>query len=212
MNRWAWPVAAPVVTSRFNPHRKHPVTGVVQPHQGTDFRAPTGTPIYAAAPGTVVYAATLGTAGLAVQIEHGNNIRTCYYHCSKLLVKRGDQVIAGQVIALAGATGRVTGAHLHFEVRRSGVATDPVPWLEDMTRPREDPDPDPEPDPAEDLAPHLERNTLVVIVHTNTAYALISGGRAKKISRSVFDNFKAAGHVPVKLDNALFDEILKDWK
>ncbi len=99
-------------------------------HQGIDLSAASGTPIYAADNGTVVYSEyNSGGYGYMVQIDHANGLKTYYAHCSELLVKSGDVVAKGDLIAKVGNTGRSTGAHLHFEVRRDDVPIDPFEYL-----------------------------------------------------------------------------------
>jgi murein DD-endopeptidase MepM/ murein hydrolase activator NlpD len=98
-------------------------------HSGTDFRAAVGVPIVAANRGKVVLVKNRFFAGNSVIIDHGQGIYTGYYHLSKFKVKRGDIVERGEVIGLAGATGRVTGPHLHFAVHVGGVGVDPMQFL-----------------------------------------------------------------------------------
>lgn len=98
-------------------------------HEGIDIAAPHGTPVRAVAAGTVSYADWAGSYGLLVKIDHGGGIETRYAHNSRLAVKPGDKVKAGQIIAQVGSTGRSTGPHLHFEVRVNGEAVDPRQWL-----------------------------------------------------------------------------------
>lgn len=88
--------------------------------------APPGTPVLAAASGAVRLAAATGGYGNMVEIDHGRGLRTRYAHLSRMLVSSGEWVEAGQIIALVGSTGRSTGNHLHFEVRRNGMAVDPL--------------------------------------------------------------------------------------
>jgi len=104
------------VTSSFNPYRKHPVTGRVSPHNGTDFGTPTGTPIYSTGEGKVIMVRNHPYAGKYIVIQHNSIYKTRYLHLSKILVRKGQHVNRGQKIALSGSTGRVTGPHLHFEV------------------------------------------------------------------------------------------------
>lgn len=99
--------------------------GVTKTHYGVDMAAPKGTPIYAAAAGTVIYSGSASGYGLVVYIDHGNGVVTRYGHCSKLLVKKGQSVERGKIIALVGSTGHSTGPHLHFEMRVNGKAVDP---------------------------------------------------------------------------------------
>jgi murein DD-endopeptidase MepM/ murein hydrolase activator NlpD len=98
-------------------------------HEGIDFAASTGTPIYAADGGTVEIAGVYGGYGYTVQINHGNGSITRYGHCNELYVSVGDKVAKGDNIAAVGNTGNSTGAHLHFEIRVNGTAVDPGPIL-----------------------------------------------------------------------------------
>ena len=98
-------------------------------HRGIDLNAPIGTPIKAVLSGVVKVAGEVQGYGNVVYIDHGNGMVTRYGHASKLLVKPGEHVKQGQVIALVGQTGRADGPHLHFEVRVNGAAIDPEPWL-----------------------------------------------------------------------------------
>jgi len=98
-------------------------------HYGVDMAAPKGTPIYASRAGTVVYSGSATGYGLVVYINHGDGLQTRYGHCSKLLVKSGQAVSQGQLIALVGATGDATGPHLHFEIRVNGVAVNPMKYV-----------------------------------------------------------------------------------
>ncbi|AKS40567.1 Peptidase M23 [Wenzhouxiangella marina] len=113
------------VTSNFNPRRFHPVTRRVSPHNGTDYGAPVGTPVWAAGDGRVIESAYNNINGHYVFIQHGNNIVTKYLHLSRRQVSRGDRVRQGQTIGRVGATGRVTGAHLHYEFLLNGVHRNP---------------------------------------------------------------------------------------
>jgi murein DD-endopeptidase MepM/ murein hydrolase activator NlpD len=112
------------VTSGFNPRRYHPVLGIYRAHAGTDYGAPAGTPVKATANGTVVFAGTDGGYGNLVRIRHFSGYETRYAHLSRILVKSGEKVKLGQVVGRVGATGLVTGAHLHYELRENGVAID----------------------------------------------------------------------------------------
>ena len=122
------PVANPVITSTFG-YRIHPIYGDRRLHAGIDFRAATGTPIKAAAPGEVIFAGWKSGYGNTTIIDHGGGLATLYAHQSAFRVKQGDEVKRGQVIGAAGATGNVTGPHLHFEVRVNGTPVDPLPYL-----------------------------------------------------------------------------------
>jgi murein DD-endopeptidase MepM/ murein hydrolase activator NlpD len=94
-------------------------------HRGTDFRAPSGTAVHASNSGEVVLARELYYEGNCVVIDHGLGFMTVYMHLSKFEVKEGDKVEKGQVVALSGGTGRVTGPHLHLSVRWNGEYLDP---------------------------------------------------------------------------------------
>ncbi len=98
-------------------------------HEGLDFSAPTGTPILAASGGVVRTAANQGSFGNLVEIDHGDGLLTRYAHAQVLLVKPGDLVMRGQMIARVGSTGLSTGPHLHFEVRRHDKPLDPRSYL-----------------------------------------------------------------------------------
>lgn len=119
------------ISSGFNPARKHPVTGKVQPHEGTDVANETGIPVYAAHSGTVTRSETLSEAAGRLQWIwlSVDGVETRYLHLSRRDVFVGQHVRAGDRIGLMGASGRVTGPHLHLEVRLDGRAVDPVPWL-----------------------------------------------------------------------------------
>ncbi|MGC9494188.1 peptidoglycan DD-metalloendopeptidase family protein [Vibrio genomosp. F10] len=109
------------VTSNFNPNRRHPVTGKVRAHRGTDYAAPVGTPIWAAGDGIVQKSSYNQFNGNYVFIRHSNTYITKYLHLQKRRVKTGDRVKQGQTIGTLGGTGRVTGPHLHYEFLVNGV-------------------------------------------------------------------------------------------
>jgi murein DD-endopeptidase MepM/ murein hydrolase activator NlpD len=98
-------------------------------HTGVDFRNPKGTPIYVVDDGVITFAAYQGTYGNLVKVSHGNGVETWYAHCDTMLVKIGDVVEKGDQIATVGDTGRATGYHLHFEVRKNGVPQNPMNYL-----------------------------------------------------------------------------------
>lgn len=100
-------------------------------HNGIDLAAPQGAPIYAVHAGTVTLSRWNGGYGYAVVIDHGDGLETLYAHASQLLVYEGQEVTAGERIALVGNTGYSLGAHLHFETHVYGAPQDPVPWLQE---------------------------------------------------------------------------------
>ena len=117
--QWPLPVAG-TIASQFG-YRVDPITGNLSSHTGTDIACAEGTPILAAADGTVTVANGLdswgGSYGYYIQIDHSGGLETLYAHCSSICVTTGQQVQAGEVIGYVGHTGRVTGNHLHWEVR-----------------------------------------------------------------------------------------------
>ncbi len=98
-------------------------------HKGIDIIVPTGTPVVATADGVVRLACTMHGYGLLIVVEHADGINSAYAHLSKICVKEGDEVKEGDVIGLSGATGRVTTAHLHYEIRKEDTAINPVWFL-----------------------------------------------------------------------------------
>ena len=110
--------------------RIDPFLGAPALHTGIDFRAETGDPVRVTGPGTVVAAGSMGGYGLCVDVDHGNGVVTRYGHLSRLSVEKGRAVKVGDVVGLAGSSGRSTGPHLHYETRIAGEAVDPAPWLE----------------------------------------------------------------------------------
>lgn len=109
--------------------RIHPTLGVEKFHNGVDFAAPKGTPIYAAYDGKVIAATYSATMGNYVMIDHGDELYTIYMHASALYVKSGDIVVRGETIAAVGTTGRSTGNHLHFSVRKNGSYVSPWNYI-----------------------------------------------------------------------------------
>jgi murein DD-endopeptidase MepM/ murein hydrolase activator NlpD len=118
----------PEISSGYG-RRQDPIDGSTRFHTGVDVAAQEGSPILAAAPGVVRRAGRRGGYGNAVEIDSGGGITTLYGHARALAVREGDRVEAGQPIAFVGHTGRATGSHLHFEVRKDGKPTDPNPAL-----------------------------------------------------------------------------------
>lgn len=130
LSRFCWPLSHIQVTSRFGQRGK-------RFHEGVDLRARANTPVFASQSGTVLYSdSRIRGYGKMIVIRHDNNISTIYAHNSKLMVKKGQHVRVGQRIALSGSTGRSYGPHLHFEIRYSLGAIDPLgvmPSLRQLT-------------------------------------------------------------------------------
>ena len=118
------PAPAARISSYFGP-RVAPTAGASTYHNGMDFAAPTGTPIYAAADGKVITAQYNNIRGYYLVVAHENGLQTWYQHCSAMYVSVGQTVSKGQNIAAIGSTGISTGPHLHFEVHAGGVPVDP---------------------------------------------------------------------------------------
>ena len=109
--------------------RFHPVYGYSRFHSGLDIAAPSGLPIVATAAGNVTYSGWMQGYGYAVEVDHGNGLKTLYAHCSQVLVQNGQYVQAGQKVALVGSTGVSTGPHCHYEVLKNGNPVNPIPYL-----------------------------------------------------------------------------------
>ncbi len=122
-----WPVKG-WITSGFG-YRISPFTHTLQFHEGVDIANAPGTPIIAPAEGYVLYTGWAHGYGNVIIIGHGYGISTVYGHLQKILVKQGQHVYRGEVIALLGSTGRSTGPHLHYEVRVNGVPVNPLNYI-----------------------------------------------------------------------------------
>ena len=170
---WRVPIKGAPVTSPFNMKRMHPVLKKIMPHTGVDFGCKAGEPVGASSYGTVSFAAWAGASGNLVKIEHAGDYETSYAHLSRFEenLKVGDKVRRMQVIGYCGSTGRSTGPHLHFGVKKDGKFIDPqslnldgmrilpkeeraafeatkkiyIPLLEKIPWPEPLPQPDPEP-------------------------------------------------------------------
>ena len=123
-----YPIDAPYTSSSYG-WRMDPILGKRAFHEGIDFSAPIGEPIFATAGGIVVEAGRSGAYGNLVTINHGGGLQTRYAHISKILVKKGDIVQKEQLIAFVGNTGRSTGPHLHYEIRYKKRSLDPKQYL-----------------------------------------------------------------------------------
>ncbi|MCC0043052.1 MAG: peptidoglycan DD-metalloendopeptidase family protein [Brucellaceae bacterium] len=109
--------------------RRDPILKTPAMHSGLDFRVPSGRKVRSAGQGTVVAAGWNGGYGRMVEIDHGDGLTTRYAHMSKILVKEGDVVERGAVVGKVGSSGRSTGAHLHYEIRRNGTAINPLRFI-----------------------------------------------------------------------------------
>lgn len=125
-----WPLRGHkgIVTSRYG-YRKDPFTRDLSFHDGYDISAPYGSPIVATARGKVIFAGWDKYLGNCVRIDHGNGLVTVYGHMQKCLVSEGERVSRGDQIGKVGSTGRSTGAHVHYEVRKRGKTVDPEKYL-----------------------------------------------------------------------------------
>jgi murein DD-endopeptidase MepM/ murein hydrolase activator NlpD len=122
------PVAMGYYSSNYG-YRLDPITGRSSFHTGVDIIAAPGPPVMAAAGGVVSTSAFLAEYGLVVEIDHDNGLTSRYAHLSKSMVKVGEVVMKGQLVAQVGNSGRTTGPHLHFEVREKGIPLNPNKFL-----------------------------------------------------------------------------------
>ncbi|MBE9507896.1 MAG: LysM peptidoglycan-binding domain-containing protein [Chloroflexi bacterium] len=122
---------AGTISAYFGAHRAYASGPYTSYHSGVDFRAPTGTPVYAPAAGTVVMAESLTVRGDVIFLDHGWGLLTGYWHLSAMEVQVGQQVAPGDLIGRVGNTGLSTGAHLHWETWVGGVSVDGLQWLEE---------------------------------------------------------------------------------
>lgn len=122
------PAPGQPITSRFG-NRVDPFLGRLALHAGVDFAAQTGDEVKSTGAGKVIAAGVVSGYGNMIEIDHGYGISTRFGHLSKILVSVGDDIKAGEVIGRAGSTGRSTGPHVHYEVRRNGQAVDPMHFL-----------------------------------------------------------------------------------
>ena len=120
------------ISSRFSSARMHPIHHQPLPHEGMDISAPAGSPIVATAKGKVTSTGSRSGYGLTVLVEHGFGYETLYGHASQILVRTGQEVERGEVIALVGSTGITTAPHVHYEVRQNGRPIDPHRFVIDV--------------------------------------------------------------------------------
>lgn len=135
-NNWfqGWPIGWPVkgrpkITSPFG-RRTHPVTGNQQNHMGVDLAVASGTDVFSPANGKVVSVWTDGTCGRGIKISHSSGYETLYCHLDKQLVLQNQQVKKGDLIAKSGNSGRSTGPHLHYGIKKDGIYIDPAELMQ----------------------------------------------------------------------------------
>jgi murein DD-endopeptidase MepM/ murein hydrolase activator NlpD len=117
------------LSSHFSRKRLHPLLHIARPHEGVDIAGPMGAPIVAPAAGIVTRVGKETGYGLVMEIDHGNGIVTKYAHTSKVVVKVGQRVTRGQVIANIGSSGLSTAPHLHYEIHVNGKVVDPLTYV-----------------------------------------------------------------------------------
>ena len=124
------------ISSNFNPRRRHPILNTIRAHKGTDYAAPTGTPIRATSDGRITRASRYGSFGNLVSIKHSGGFETKYAHLSRFAsgISRGDRVKQGEVIGYVGSTGGATGPHLHYEFLVNGVHQNPRTILDKLPK------------------------------------------------------------------------------
>jgi hypothetical protein len=123
-----WPVRSGYISSKFG-YRKHPIYRKAKFHAGIDFASKRGEPVLATADGVVTYSGWRSGYGRLVELRHVDGLVSRYAHNQKNLVKQGEMVKKGQTIAKLGSTGRSTGPHVHFEVRKDGEAVNPLKYV-----------------------------------------------------------------------------------
>jgi len=128
-SRFGMPLRHTRITSSFSYSRWHPILHRYRPHHGTDFGARKGTPLLAVNAGTVTFSGWMGGYGNVVKIKHAGGYESLYAHQSRKRVKRGEKVTKGQIIGYVGSTGRSTGPHLHFGLKKNGRWIDPMDIL-----------------------------------------------------------------------------------
>ena len=161
------PLAFSNVTSGFNLKRYHPILKKSRPHYGTDFGAPTGTPIRAVGEGVVSYAGRSGGHGNFVKIDHPGPYDSSYSHLSSISVKNGAHVRQGEIIGKVGSTGLATGPHLHFQFWVNGKYVNPM----SVALPRVEPLPE-----SELAAFQAERDRLLALLDSEALLAAVADG------------------------------------
>ncbi len=125
-SRFIMPLRHVRITSKFSYRRYHPILKRYRPHHGTDFGAKKGTPLLAVNSGKVTFSGRMGGYGNVVKIKHAGGYESLYAHQSRRRAKRGERVKKGQIIGYVGSTGRSTGPHLHFGLKKNGRWVNPM--------------------------------------------------------------------------------------
>lgn len=125
---YVYPLMGPRLSSEYG-SRQHPIYKSKKHHEGVDLAAPDGAPIRSIQSGVVVFADTYAGYGKLIVVRHASGLTSHYGHCSVIHARPGQKVLAGEIIGLVGSTGKVTGAHLHFEIRMGGRSQDPETFL-----------------------------------------------------------------------------------
>ena len=131
---YVYPLMSPKISSDYG-KRYHPIRKIIKHHAGIDLAAPLEAPIRAISSGFVIFSGMHGGYGNLVVLMHKDGITSHYGHCQTLSVNVGEQIKAGSIIATVGDTGKVTGPHLHLEIRKDGAALDPekvIPGLAEL--------------------------------------------------------------------------------
>lgn len=128
---FVYPLVRPRLASNFG-KRKHPIFKAVRHHAGVDLAAPEDTPVRAIRDGVVIFADSYAGYGNLVVIKHSDSLTSHYGHCKTISVQPGTAVKAGRLIATVGSTGKVTGPHLHLELRVDGKPIDPQTVMPDL--------------------------------------------------------------------------------
>jgi murein DD-endopeptidase MepM/ murein hydrolase activator NlpD len=113
--------------------RNHPILRIIRMHEGLDIITNTGTSVYATGRGVVDFVGSRGGYGITVEINHGFGYRTVYAHLSRTLIREGQVIRRGQIVALSGNTGLSSGPHLHYEVHHNGIKKNPEDFFFDNT-------------------------------------------------------------------------------
>lgn len=127
-SKYIWPTTTRTITSNFG-KREAPTSKSSNNHTGIDIAVCLNSNVYAVDDGKVILAGWNGSYGYQVKIQHSNNVVTTYAHCNKILVKKGQTVSQGDIIARSGSTGNSTGPHLHFEYIKDGVFKNPLLYI-----------------------------------------------------------------------------------